>query len=473
MNSPLPSKTSALSGQTVILGAGPAGLACAYELSRHQISATVIDRNPCVGGLLRTVSLDGYIFDIGGHRFLSKNAEVNALWQKILGPDLIRVKRKSRILYRDHYFEYPLKAWDALKKLGLFEILHCLASYLHSKIFPAPADTHFEAWMIRKFGKRLYEIFFKTYTEKVWGIPCSDLSSDWADQRIQGLSLGKAVHKAFSPNSRNQFKTLAEEFIYPLRGPGQFCEKLKDQTEKTGCTYRLETTIEEIGHQNSLLTHAGLRNAQGRSEILNGEHFFSSLPLPVFIKKLHPAAPENILAAAQSLTFRSFMAVYLVFDIPQLFPDQWLYIHAPEIKAGRIQNYKNWSAAMVPDQSTTSLGMEYFVNENDETWQLTDAQMTQLALCELEKTGFKIKNKFRKSLVVRVPNAYPLYSLGYKKNVALLRAYLKGFTNLQSLGRAGLFRYNNSDHALLTGLYGARNMLGAHHDLWVIDPDAA
>lgn len=458
--------------EIIILGAGPAGLACAYELSKNNLRSTVIDRNPAAGGLLRNVSLDGCILDVGGHRFLSKSEEVNSLWNEILGGELIRVKRKSRIFYRGHYFDYPLNVWNALKGLGIWETLRCLLSYLKSKWFPVRDTAHFEGWMINRFGKRLYEIFFKTYTEKVWGVPCSVLSSDWADQRIQELSLGKAVREAVRFKGKNKIKTLSENFLYPALGPGFFCETLKSMTENAGCLYRLQTEVFEIFHQNNRITEVLVQNCRGPVESVKGSVFFSSLPLPLLIEKLRPHVPSSVLKAARSLTFRSFIAVYLILDIPDLFPDQWLYIHDPSVKAGRIQNYKNWSAAMVPDPQKTSLGMEYFVTEGDGMWNLPDSELIELALSELEKLKFLVREKFIKGSVVRVPNAYPLYSPGYRKNVEILKEYAAGFTNLQTLGRAGLFRYNNSDHALLTGLYGARNIMGKNYDLWAVDPDA-
>jgi protoporphyrinogen oxidase len=460
------------SPKAVVLGAGPAGLACAWELSRHKISTTVVDQNPQAGGLLRAIALDGYHFDIGGHRFLSKSEEVNQLWKEILGPELLHVKRRSRILYRGKYFEYPLQVRNALGNLGPLETLRCIASYLSSKFFPQQAEGHFETWMVRRFGRRLYELFFRTYTEKVWGIPCSALSGDWADQRIQDFSLGKALRDAIKITGRSGCKTLSDDFVYPVLGPGLFCEKLQQQIESNKGHFDFQTSVEKVYHQGGKILHLETRCPDGKTETLRGDHFFASIPLRHLIEKLQPSAPEAVLKAAHELTFRSFMVVFLILDIKNLFPDQWLYIHDPEIKAGRIQNYKNWSAAMVPNNSTTSLGMEYFINQGDATWNLTDKQMTDLAVEELVRLGFDVRSKLLKSLVVRVPDAYPIYSSSYRENLAVLQGFLASITNLQVMGRAGLFRYNNSDHALLTGLYAARNLLGEKHDLWTLDPDA-
>ncbi len=454
----------------VILGAGPAGLACAYELARRGMPSLVADKNSSVGGLLRTLEYDGFLFDIGGHRFLSKNEEINALWKDLLGPDLVRVNRKSRILYRGRFFEYPLKIRNTLRGLGILETLRCLSSYLAAKIFTPPRENTFESCMTRRFGKRLFEIFFKTYTEKVWGIPCHQLSGDWAFQRIQGLSLPKAVLKALFPHKNGGIKTLSDQFLYPTRGPGLFCERLQERTASLGVDYRLQHEVLEIHHDKDRVTDVMLRTEK-KQEKVAADLVFSSIPLPHLVEKLRPEAPADILSAARELTFRSFIAVYLVFDVQHLFPDNWLYIHSPEVKMGRIQNYKNWSAQMVPDESKTSLGVEYFVNQGDDVWKLADEAMIRFALEELERLGFSLRSEFVKGWVVRIPNAYPVYNAGYRESVSLIRGYLAHFKNLQVVGRAGLFRYNNSDHALLTGLYGARNLLGENHDLWALDLD--
>ena len=456
--------------KVVILGAGPAGLACAYELSRRGVPSIVADKNEHVGGLLRTLKFDGFLFDIGGHRFLSKNEEVNALWKEILGGDLVRVGRKSRILYRGNFFEYPLKPLNALRGLGIAETLRCLASYAWAKLFASPPKNTFESAMTHRFGKRLFEIFFKTYTEKVWGISCGELSSDWASQRIQNLSLPRAVLKALLPRQNGGIKTLSDEFQYPVTGPGLFCDRLREKTEPLGVDYRLEHEAVEVRHDSDRIREITF-SFKGKLEKIEADRFFSSIPLPLLVQKLRPAAPLEVLNAAQKLTFRSFLVVYLIFDVPQVFPDNWLYIHSPGVKMGRIQNYKNWSPAMVPDQSKTSLGVEYFVNQGDDIWNLADESLIRLALDELEKVKFVLRDHFLKGWVVRIPNAYPVYNAGYRESLALLRGYLVHFENLQVVGRAGLFRYNNSDHALLTGLYAARNLLGENRDLWAVDVD--
>ena len=456
----------------IILGAGPAGLACAYELSRHSMPSRVVDRNRHVGGLLRTMERDGYRFDIGGHRFLSCSEEVNRLWRDMLQDDLLRVRRRSRILYKGKFFDYPLKAANALRGLGFWETFRCIASYCRAKLWPPLDETNIENWMIKRFGRRLFEIFFKSYTEKVWGISCSNISSDWAAQRIQDMSLWGAIKKSLFPSRHKPLKTLTQEFVYPTLGPGLFCERIRETTEPCGTEYLMETEVVAVHHDGERLTHITVKNAAGEIQNLPGDTFFSSIPITQFTEKLTPAPPREVSNAARSLKFRNFLVVLLILDIKDLFPDNWIYIQSSDIKAGRIQNYKNWSPHMVPDPSKTTLGVEYFLNESDDLWRLEDHEIIHFALHELEKMGFEgIHGKFIKGFAVHTANAYPVYDAEYKASLNVTRSYLERFSNFQTLGRAGLFRYNNSDHALLTGIYGARNILGADYNLWEIDPD--
>ncbi|MDP3919464.1 MAG: NAD(P)/FAD-dependent oxidoreductase [Candidatus Omnitrophota bacterium] len=455
----------------VVLGAGPAGLACSYELSRRDVPTTVVERSKGVGGLCRTFNYNGFLFDIGGHRFLSRSREVNAIWEDVLGEDLLRCSRKSSIYYQGHFYRYPLNAFDTLKNLGLIESARCFFSYLNSQVMPPVDQTNFEGWMTRRFGRRLFEIFFKPYTEKVWGISCAELSGDWASQRIQQLSLRKAIKSAIFGNGNGKIKSLSDEFLYPKLGPGQFCDRLKTKSESLGTQYRMQAEVDQINVAGKRVDSVEIRNAAGRSEKLCGDSFISSIPLPVLIERIRPRAPLGVLSAARSLKFRSFISVNLIFNEPRLFDENWIYIQSPDITAGRVQNYKNWSSAMVPDAEKTSLGVEYFVSEGDSVWSLSDEQMMALALEELERIRIVGRAKVAGGFVVRVANAYPVYDSGYQRSLHIIRAYLETIENLQAMGRAGLFRYNNSDHAVLTGLCAARNILGEKHDLWAIDPD--
>jgi protoporphyrinogen oxidase len=455
----------------VILGAGPAGLAAAYELSKYGMPVTVIDRLDEVGGLCRTVNYQNFLFDIGGHRFLSKSVEVNAFWKHILGDALILKNRKSRIYFSGKFFDYPLKAHDALIKLGFLNSLHFFFSYVYAQIFPPKKVVSFEDWMIKRFGLKLYQSFFKTYTEKVWGVSCKELSSDWAEQRIQELSLLAAVLRAFNFSSSKKIKTLSDTFLYPRKGPGQFCEALKHESEVQNASYLLGREIVEILHSNGKINAIKTKDALGCEETIEGKTFFSSIPVNVMIGKMKPEVPKDILNVAKKLKFRAFISVNLIYAKETIFDDHWIYIHSPTVKVGRIQNYKNWSDEMVPDSKMTSLGAEYFVNHDDELWNMDDRDLVQLAVDELDSLEIAPRDSYLKGFVVRNAHAYPVYLPGYQENVAQLHGYLSSFSNLQVMGRAGLFRYNNSDHAILTGLAAARNIMGESHDLWKIDPD--
>lgn len=457
--------------ENIILGAGPAGLAAAYELSKYGMSVTVIDRLEEVGGLCRTVNYQDFLFDIGGHRFLSKSVEVNAFWKHILGDELILKNRKSRIYFSGKYFDYPLKAHDALIKLGFFKSLHFFLSYVYAQLFPPKKVTSFEDWMIKRFGLKLYQNFFKTYTEKVWGISCQELSSDWAEQRIQELSLFSAVLRAFKFRSSKRIKTLSDTFLYPRKGPGQFCEALRQESEAQKASFLLGKEILEILHTNGRIDSLKTRDTLGCEEIISGQTFFSSIPVNLLVRKMKPEVPKDILNVAKKLKFRAFISVNLIYDKEAIFDDHWIYIHSPKVKVGRIQNYKNWSEQMVPDSKMTSLGAEYFVNLEDELWNMDDRDLVQLAVDELDSLEIASRSDYIKGFVVRNSHAYPVYLPGYQEDVAQLHGYLSSFSNLQVMGRAGLFRYNNSDHAILTGLAAARNIMGESHDLWKIDPD--
>lgn len=453
----------------VIVGGGPAGLTAAYEAQRAGMEALVLEATSTVGGISQTATYKGYRFDIGGHRFFTKVREVDAMWKEILGARFLRVKRLSRIHYRGRFFQYPLRPMNALRNLGVFTSAACVASCLWARCFPRRPERDFATWVSNRFGRRLFRIFFKTYTEKVWGIPCSQIQAEWAAQRIKGLSLGKAIFDAvFRP--REKETSLIEEFDYPELGPGQMWEAVRDAVVAAGGEVRLETRVEEWRHEGARIVAVRARAPEGLREFA-GDHFLSSVPVRELIQGMRPRPPDAVLAAAEQLRYRDFLVVCLIVDAENLFPDNWIYIHAPEVKVGRIQNFKNWSARMVPDPKRTCLGMEYFCFEGDALWTETDARLVALAREEIGRLGLVDPAKVVDGTVVRMPKAYPVYDEGYREALDTVRQWLARFENLQLVGRNGLHRYNNQDHSMLTAMLAVRNILGERHDLWEVNAE--
>ncbi len=457
----------------LIAGAGLAGIGCAYALSKAGKPSLVIEKDAVPGGLSKTINFHGFLFDIGGHRFISKSEEVNGLWQGFMGDDLLRVKRSSRIYYRGKYFQYPLSFINTLWNLGMLESFFCFLSYIKSKLFKLTDEDTFENWVINRFGERLYKIFFKAYTEKVWAISCQNISSDWAKQRMRGLSFRAAAREVFWGAKNNGPKSLAKEFLYPKTGPGEFIRRLKDSVAAMGGEFVFNKTLTSINHEGGKVLSIKINDTLNNGiEELPVDYLFSSIPLPLFIESLNPAPPQEILDCARNLRFRSFLVVNIILDKKNIFPDQWIYVHSAEVKIGRVQNYKNWSSGMMADQTKTSLGIEYFCSEKDMLWKLDDEGLVSFAVKELGKLGIDVENYLVDGFVVRYPNAYPIYSLDYKLHLEKIRKYLDGFVNFQTMGRGGLFRYDNSDHALLTGFNAANNYLGLDtQDIWEIDCD--
>ncbi|MEG4317854.1 MULTISPECIES: NAD(P)/FAD-dependent oxidoreductase [unclassified Microcoleus] len=451
-----------------IVGAGPAGLTAAYELVKQGIIPVVLEKGDKVGGLARTETYKGYRFDIGGHRFYTKVEAVQQLWQEVLGNDFIKVPRLSRIFYRGRFFNYPISAFNTLFNLGIIESALIILSYLKVKIWPLREEATFEQWVINRFGERLYKTFFKTYTEKVWGIPCSEIQADWAAQRIKGLSLTTAIVNALFGS--NDTKTLIKEFDYPALGPGMMWEKFAEAVEKKDGKVDLDTKVisfEREGNKIQSIT------AEHNGELVqySAENFITSMPISALVARLQPQPPAEVLHAARSLKYRDFLIVSLIVDRPNLFPDNWIYIHSPEVQVGRIQNFKNWSAALVPDASKTCLGMEYFCNEGGELWEMSDAELVELATRELAELGLVKAADVKDGVVLRQPKAYPVYDAEYRGHLRVLESFLTGIDNLQTIGRNGMHRYNNQDHSMLTGMLAARNLLGEKHDLWDVNTE--
>ncbi len=452
---------------TVIIGGGPAGLTAAYELSKHGKKSVVLEKADRVGGISRTETYKGYRFDIGGHRFFTKVGEVEQLWQEVMGDEFIKVSRLSRIYYKSKFFSYPLEPYNALSNLGLINSILIMWSYFKAKLSPNPVEENFEQWVSNRFGKRLYKTFFKTYTEKVWGIPCTEIRADWAAQRIKGLSLTKAITNALFGS--NNTKTLIKEFNYPVYGPGQMWERFQQKLDSKGSPVHLNTEVVGIERDGYRVNSVTVKQNGSTSKVV-GENFVSSMPVSLLLKKLNPAPPKAILKAANSLKYRDFLIVSLIVDQAELFPDNWIYIHSPEFKVGRIQNFKNWSRAMVPDQSKTCLGMEYFCNEGGKLWQMSNEQLVELASREVKALGLVDPEvNIEDGTVIRQFKAYPVYDDEYRQKVEVIQEYIQKFENLQTVGRNGMHRYNNSDHSMLTGLLAAKNILGEKHDLWNVN----
>lgn len=456
--------------RVIIIGAGPAGLTAAYELSKLNQRPLVLEERDKVGGLSRTENYKGYHFDMGGHRFFTKSEKVKKVWRDILQADFLQRPRLSRIYYQKKFFNYPLKPLNALTGLGILESVLIGLSYLRWQLFPYRQEETFEQWVTNRFGRRLFLTFFKTYTEKVWGIPCSELKAEWAAQRIKDLSLKTALLNMFF-KPKKTIKTLIEEFDYPRLGPGMMWNAVKSNIESQGAKVQLGSQAVKFYRNGSGIERIAV-SCNGHSEVLPVDHVISSMPLTELVKRLDPPPPPEVLAAVKKITYRDFLTVCLIVNKRELFPDNWIYIHDPDVKVGRIQNFKNWSPDMVPDQSKTSLGLEYFCTEGDSLWSQPDENLIELGKREVERIGLAKYGDIEDGCVFRVPKSYPIYDSDYREHLAVVREFVESVGNLQTIGRNGLHRYNNQDHAMLTGILAVRNLvLGERNDLWSVNTD--
>ncbi|HUF36790.1 MAG TPA: NAD(P)-binding protein [Gemmatimonadales bacterium] len=458
-----------------ILGAGPAGLAAAHELARHGVDDLVIvDRNPRPGGLARTVEYPGARFDVGPHRFFTKNAEVNALWHRSLGPDFLPVRRLTRIYHRGKLFRYPLEPADTLRNLGAAEAVQALVSYAAAQLQAAAVPANFEEWAVRSFGHKLYETFFKTYTEKIWGIPCAQIGPEWANQRIKGLDLRAVVAHALRRTRGHGPRSMVEEFDYPRLGAGMMYERIWEGIASPARRLLASATVTGIRHAGSRITAVELER-HGRPVRVVADHFLSSLPLTRFFQMLAPAAPAALLRAASELYYREHITVNLAVEGAGLFPDQWIYIHEPGLRMARVANYNNFSPDMTASREVTALSVEYFAFQRDDLWRLADADLAALAVDEMEFAGLLPRGRPHRSWVVRETESYPTYFLGYREAFSRLKGAMARFANCAPIGRGGMYRYNNMDHSVYTGLLAARNYLAPQapgYDVWAVNTDA-
>jgi protoporphyrinogen oxidase len=455
----------------VIIGAGPAGLTAAYLLAKQGRRVTVLESDEAVGGISRTARYKNFRFDIGGHRFFTKIPRVERLWYELLGEDFLEVPRLSRILYGARFFNYPLKATNALVGLGLWQTILVIASYAKARLRPHPVEENFEQWVSNRFGSRLYRIFFKTYTEKVWGIPCTEIRAEWAAQRVQGMSLARAIMSATSLQRRpNGIKSLIERFHYPRLGPGQMWERCAERVVEMGGQVLLSHRVRSLEVANGTAVSAVADTPRG-PRVFHGSHFITTMPLRSLIRSLEPAAPAAVSQAARGLSYRDFILVALILDQPDLFPDNWIYVHTPGVRVGRIQNFGNWSKAMVPLEGATCIGMEYFCFEGDDLWQKTDAELVALATEELDRLGLAAGAQIVDGTVVRMPKAYPIYDSAYAAHVAVIRHHLDSIGNLATVGRNGMHKYNNQDHSMYTAMLAVDNINGGANDLWAVNTD--
>ncbi|KJR42045.1 protoporphyrinogen oxidase [Candidatus Magnetoovum chiemensis] len=458
-----------------ILGAGPAGLAVSLELTSNNVNDIIIvDKHKIPGGLSRTEIFDSVRFDVGPHRFFTKNAEVDKIWHDSLGSDFKPVERLTRILYGNKYFNYPIKASEALLKLGPATSLKAMLSYLLALAGEKKQPLTFEEWVVQNFGEKLYTIFFKTYTEKVWGIPCNQIGAEWAAQRIKGLDIIEVIKNALFKGKKNTVKTLVDQFNYPILGAGQMYEAMLNRSlvnSKVQVLYNNRVTA--INHKDNTVTSVDIEGPSSETTKITAKHFFSSIPLTHFFKFLNPAQSDDINKAVDALYYRDHITVNILADGDDLFPDQWIYVHSPEVKMARLANYNNFSRLMVGSKNKTALSVEYFVFQSDKLWKDKDSDLVELAGDELNFMGLVNKKAIEKAWVVRETESYPTYYLGFQEPYEKLRNAVDKFTNLHAIGRGGMYKYNNQDHSIYSGLLGARNYLQSdkRYNLWNINID--
>jgi len=450
-----------------VIGAGPAGLTAALKLAAAGISVELFEAGPRVGGMAQSFDLWNQRVDMGPHRFFSSDTRVNEVWLEAVGQDYAMVDRLTRIYYRGKFFFYPLKPFNALLNLGPFEAIRCFMSYAKQRMAPEPTDDSFEGWVVSRFGRRLFEIFFKTYSEKLWGIPCTKLDADFAAQRIKKLSLFEAVKNALFKGKGNMHKTLVDRFAYPTSGAGLVYERMAERFEALGGKLHVKRPVRRVVDENGVIVGIELEDGEFR----RFDHVVSTMPLTLLVSRL-AEVPTDVLEAARGLRFRNTILVYLRVEAERVFPDNWLYIHSPELKTGRVTNFRNWLPSLYGAERSSILALEYWCDDEDALWEAKDDALVDLASTEIRKTGLIGNPAIAGGYVRRVPRCYPIYERGYKTKVDVLRDYLEKLRGLSVIGRYGAFKYNNQDHSILMGLLVAENLVsGTTHDLWSVNTD--
>jgi protoporphyrinogen oxidase len=466
-----------MAGRTLVMGAGPGGLCSAYVLSKAGVPTTVVERAPFVGGLARTIKRDTpygeFKFDIGGHRWFTKVDELNEIFREVIDDELLWVNRTSRIYFDGKYVDYPLKIGNALKAIGPVTAARAMADYgkerVDKKMHPKEIVSMKDAY-IDQYGEMLYELFFARYSEKVWGLPCDQMSGDWVSQRTKGMSIVTAVKDAIVP-SKGKVVSLIDEFMYPKYGFGRFSERMADRITELGNEVRLGAGVEKVHREGNKVVAVTLATENGPERVV-AENYISSIPLTVLAKIVEPAAPADVLAAADALTFRNVITVNLMLKKRQVTSDTWLYVHDKNILFGRFHEPKNWSPFMVPSDEYTSLVIEYFCSFGDHIWSMTEEQLVEQSIRHLvDDMGFITRDEVIDGFIVRAPRAYPSYVIGYEEPLEKIKNFIDSLENIQIIGRYGTFRYNNTDHSIETGLLAAKNVLGGHFDLDAVNAE--
>jgi protoporphyrinogen oxidase len=455
--------------RVAVIGAGPAGMTAGYQLSKGDVDVEVYEASDAIGGMARSFKLWGQTVDLGPHRFFSNDTRVNRLWLEVVGRDYRMIERLTRIYYNKHFFHYPLQPVDALWNMGFYEAARCVGSYLKEKYSPSfkvDDPQTFESWVVGKFGRRLFEMFFKSYSEKLWGMPCEELDADFAAQRIKKFSLGEAIKSALGLG-RGSHKTLVDRFAFPVGGSGVAYERMADRICEAGGRVQLKRPVRRVLHDG--LHVNGLEFVDGEQRYF--DHVISSMPLTLLVRGLGDL-PLSVEKAVDALDFRNTILVYLNVDGTNLFPDQWLYIHSPELKTGRVTNFRNWAPELYGEQKTSILALEYWCYDEDALWSESEDQLVRLAGEEIRSTGLIGDARILAGQVFRVRRCYPVYRSGYKEHLERVVSYLGSYSGLTPIGRYGSFKYNNQDHSILMGLLAAENLLeGKTHDLWDVNTD--